>query len=75
MVIRIVLSGVVAGATFAGTFVIFNIAYLRWAVWRYPQHNSMAGMTAFLYGLPVAVAFAALGFAIAFRSGSRSKAN
>jgi uncharacterized membrane protein len=36
------------------SFIIFNIGYIRWAVYRYPHHNSMAGVSAFYSGLPVA---------------------
>jgi hypothetical protein len=34
-------------------FVIFNVLYIEWAVRRYPHNNSMAGLAAFIYGIPV----------------------
>ena len=45
-----VVGGVVACAV---SFVVFNVAYIEWAVWRYPHNNSMAGFAAFIYGIPV----------------------
>ena len=35
------------------SFVIFNVLYIEWAAWRYPHNNSMAGLAAFAYGIPV----------------------
>lgn len=35
------------------SFKLFSVAYVDWAVWRYPHNNSMAGMTAFMYGIPI----------------------
>jgi NhaP-type Na+/H+ or K+/H+ antiporter len=52
-----VVGGVVASLV---SFVIFNVLYGLWAVWRSPQHNSMAGLTAFIYGMPVGLAFGIL---------------
>ncbi|MDW5267931.1 MULTISPECIES: hypothetical protein [Acidobacteriaceae] len=39
---------------FAIVFVGFNIAYIVWAELRYPHNNSMAGLAAFIYGMPIA---------------------
>ena len=63
---RIVASMGVAVIAFIAGFVAFNIAYIVWAVRRYPHHNSMAGVAGFVYGLPVGAVSAALSFAIAF---------
>jgi hypothetical protein len=63
---RIGISLLVAFASFVLSFIIFNVAYIKWAVWRYPQHNSMAGFAAFIYGIPIGAACALLGAAIAF---------
>lgn len=46
------------------SFFIFNVAYISWAVHRYPHHNSMAGMAAFYYGFPVGGAVALVVFAV-----------
>jgi hypothetical protein len=62
-------------AAFIGSFIVFHFACIRWAISRYPQHNSMAGMDALYYGLPVASVFAVFGFAFAFRQSSRIDAN
>lgn len=64
---RIAIAVVVAVVVFVVTFVAFNFLYIQWAVWRYPHNNSMAGLAAFIYGLPVAAGFALLGFAAAAR--------
>ena len=37
------------------SFVVFNVLYIEWAVWRYPHNDSMAGFAAFIYGIPVAI--------------------
>jgi len=66
MVGRIVASLGVAVLAFIASFIVFNIAYIVWAVRRYPHHNSMAGVAAFIYGLPVGAACALLSFGIAF---------
>lgn len=39
-------------------FVGFNVAYMIWAVRAYPHSNSMAGLAAFIYGMPIAGAAA-----------------
>jgi len=57
----------VALGSFVLSFIIFNVAYITWAVWKYPQHNSMAGFAAFIYGVPVGAACGILGAAIAFK--------
>lgn len=48
------------------TFFIFRFAYVQWAVWRYPQHNSMAGLAAFIYGVPVSMIFGIVSFSLVF---------
>ncbi|WP_353069642.1 hypothetical protein RBB75_04165 [Tunturibacter empetritectus] len=75
LAVRLIISLTVAVTAFLAMFFVFNFAFIRWAVWRYPQHNSMAGLTAFVYGLPVAADCAIFGFAIAFRRASRVKAS
>jgi hypothetical protein len=73
--IRLIISFTASVAAFVATFFAFNIAYIQWADWRYPHHNSMAGFAAFYYGLPVGAAFAILGFALAFHRTSHLKEN
>jgi hypothetical protein len=46
------LAGGAAGAYIF--FKFFEIAYIDWAVWRYPRNNSMAGLAAFMFGVPLA---------------------
>jgi len=46
------------------SFELFSVAYIQWAAWRYPHHNSMAGLAAFLYGFPVGGFSGLLAFAI-----------
>lgn len=73
--VRLILSFTAAIASFVASFFVFNFAFIRWAIWRYPQHNSMAGMEAFYYGLPVAAAFAVIGFVLVLRRTSRMNVN
>src|SRR5271154_6043459 len=47
-------------------FKVFSIAYVDWAVWRYPHNNSMAGLAAFMYGIPVGAICGISGFCLAF---------
>jgi hypothetical protein len=63
---RILLSLLISAAAFILSFVAFNFIYIEWAVWRYPQTNSMAGMTAFFLGFPVGAVVAILSFCFAF---------
>ena len=63
---RLVLSLLIAVAAFIISFIVFNFVYIEWAVWRYPQANSMAGMTAFFLGIPIGAAFAIIIFAITY---------
>ena len=51
---RITFAVLVVIATFVISFVLTNILYIEWAVWRYPDTNSMAGLSAFVLGLMVA---------------------
>ncbi len=48
------------------SFIVFNICFIFWAEWRYPHNNSMAGLSAFIYGLPVGGFVAVLVFIIVF---------
>lgn len=57
---------------FPVSFLIFNVAYIYWAVKAYPHNNSMAGMAVFFYGFPVALACSLVTFVIVFAV-SRSK--
>jgi hypothetical protein len=66
MAVRIAVSLGIALVCFILSFIVFNFAYMVWAVWRYPQANSMAGLTAFMYAIPVGGIFAILSFAVAF---------
>jgi hypothetical protein len=63
-----------AGALIALTvsFLVFNFAYIEWAVWKYPHHNSMAGFAAFIYGIPVALGAGVIAFVIVFLKSKRS---
>jgi hypothetical protein len=45
-----------AAIAFPVSFLVFNVAYVYWAVKTYPHHNSMAGFAAFIYGFPVGLA-------------------
>ncbi|MGO9306947.1 MAG: hypothetical protein ACLP3R_25140 [Candidatus Korobacteraceae bacterium] len=47
-------------------FKVFRIAYVDWAVWRYPHNNSMAGFAAFMYGIPVGAISGVIGFCLVF---------
>ena len=52
---RTVIFAIVTGlVTLVITFILTNIFYIMWADWRYPETNSMAGMSAFFLGLIVA---------------------
>ncbi len=64
---RLALSWVAAAAGALVGFVVFNVAFIWWAVWRYPHNNSMAGVVGILYGLPVGAACGAVTFSLAFR--------
>jgi uncharacterized membrane protein len=48
------------------SFIVFNICFGFWAEWRYPHNNSMAGLSAFIYGLPVGGFAALLVFIVVF---------
>ncbi|HWZ44846.1 MAG TPA: hypothetical protein VNW97_15330 [Candidatus Saccharimonadales bacterium] len=63
---RILISFATAALAFILIFVVFNIAYGEWAMWRYPHHNSMAGFAAFIYGFPVGAVCAGLVFIATF---------
>ena len=52
---QMIVSVFVAIAACIVGFVVFNIAYIEWAVWCYPHNNSMAGLAAFIYGIPVSL--------------------
>ena len=54
-------------ATFLVAFIITNIAYIKWAVWRYPKANSMAGLSAFVLGLEIAPVCALVAFLLYLR--------
>ncbi len=54
-------------ATFLVAFIITNVVYIKWAVWRYPKANSMAGMSAFMLGLEVAPVCALVCFLLYLR--------
>jgi len=60
------LSFLIALVAFIISFIAFSFLYIEWAVWRYPQTNSMAGMAAFFLGIPIGVVFAVISFALAF---------
>jgi len=60
---------------FLVSYLIFNIAYCEWAVWRYPHNNSMAGVAAMIEGFPVGIACAVVGFVITFYRKGRSISN
>jgi hypothetical protein len=60
-----------AGAAFVVAFVVENIVFISWAVHEYPYNNSMAGLTAFAYGLPVGGLCAAVVFCLVFFKGQR----
>ena len=49
---------------FPVSFVIFNVAFIYWAVQTYPHTNSMAGFAAFIYGFPVGLACSLVAFAV-----------
>lgn len=51
---RFTVAVLVAIATLVISFFLTNVLYIQWAVWRYPEANSMAGMSAFVLGLMVA---------------------
>jgi hypothetical protein len=48
------------------SFKVFNIAYVDWAVWRYPHNNSMADFAAFMYGIPVGAICGIASFCLVF---------
>jgi uncharacterized oligopeptide transporter (OPT) family protein len=50
--------------TLVVSFVITNVAYMAWAEWRYPQTSSMAGISAFVFGLMVAPICALIAFGL-----------
>ena len=49
---------------FPVSFVIFNVAFIYWAVKAYPHNNSMAGFAAFIYGFPVGLACSLVTFVV-----------
>ena len=63
---RVIMSSSAAVLAFIVSFVIFNVAYIKWAVWRYPQANSMAGLSAFIGGLEVGAIVAVLCFGVVY---------
>ena len=63
---RVWLSLKASVGSFLASFVVFNIAFDIWAAWRNPHHNSMAGLTAFVIGLPVGVVFWVVGFIVTY---------
>lgn len=70
---RVLFSFKMSAWAFLASFVIFNIAFDLWAVWRYPHNNSMAGLSGFFLGLPVGVVFSVIGFIVAYyRSGRKT---
>ena len=66
--LRAVLVGVVS-------FLATNVAYLKWAVWRYPKANSMAGMSAFMLGLEIAPVCALISFLLYLKVTRRQNSN
>jgi MFS family permease len=52
-----IFSFLAASVAFVLTFVTFFLVFCYWAAWRYPPNNSMAGLDAFFYGVPIGVAF------------------
>ena len=48
------------------SFKAFSIAYINWAVWRHPHNNSMAGLAAFIYGIPIGAICGIVVFCVAF---------
>ena len=65
---RIVLCSLAGVAGFIASFSIFSFTYVRWAVWRYPHNNSMAGLAALMYGVPIGMAVAAGVFLLVSRA-------
>lgn len=49
---------------FPVSFVIFNVAFIYWAVRTYPHNSSMAGLAAFIYGFPVGLACSLVTFVV-----------
>jgi hypothetical protein len=65
MAARTVIYAILAGfATLVVTFILTNVLYIEWADWRYPETNSMAGMSAFVLGIIVAPVCAVVSFAL-----------
>jgi len=48
------------------SFKVFSIAYVNWAVWRYPHNNSMAGLAAFMFGIPLGAICGVVAFCFVF---------
>jgi hypothetical protein len=63
---RVIVSSSAAALAFIVSFVVFNVAYIKWAVWRYPQANSMAGLSAFIGGFEVGAIVAVLCFGVVY---------
>jgi hypothetical protein len=55
------------------SFVIFNVAFIFWAERTYPEHNSMAGVAAFFYGIPVGLLCGIAGFFLALAITNRKR--
>lgn len=64
---RRVTAVLVGVATFLLTFIVTNIAYIKWAVLRYPKANSMVGLSAFVLGLEIAPVCALVAFLLYLR--------
>ena len=60
---------IAAAAAFVVGFVIENVVYIEWAVREYPHNNSMAGLAAFAYGIPVGALCAGGVFCLVFFNG------
>jgi hypothetical protein len=60
---------IAAAAAFVVGFVIENVVYIEWAVREYPHNNSMAGLAAFAYGIPVGGLCAGVVFCLVFFKG------
>jgi hypothetical protein len=63
---RVLRSLAAAGVAFGIAFVVEFFAYMSWAEREYPHNNSMAGLSAFAYGLPVGGLCAAVVFCLVF---------
>ena len=55
---RLAIAVLVALAALVLSFFLTNYLYVEWAVWRYPETNSMAGMGGLVLSLVVAPIFA-----------------